>query len=64
MEDAENKGLESVADEVEGEVLSGDGEEEQDHDTAGKKKKKKKVKKMVRKNAEGPFVLDEAAIDC
>ena len=66
VEDAENKGLESVADEVEGEVLSGDGEEEQDHDTAGKKKKKKKkkVKKLVRKNAEGPFVLDEAAIDC
>ncbi len=28
VEDAENKGLESVADEVEGEVLSGDGEEE------------------------------------
>ena len=64
--DAENRGVESV--EVEEEVLSGDKEEEQDHDTAGtetpKKKKKKKVKKMVRKNAEGPFVLDEAAIDC
>ena len=64
---AENKGMESV--EVEGEELSEDGEEEQDHDTAGTEKpnksvkKKKKVKKMVRKNAEGPFVLDEADID-
>ena len=55
--DAENKGMESV--EVEGEDLSEDGEEKPKKSV----KKKKKVKKMVRKNAEGPFVLDEAEID-
>ena len=54
---------------------SADGEEEEENMTDGSDddeyvpsgtrapKKKKKVKKLVRKNAEGPFVLDEAAID-
>ena len=61
--DVEKKGRESFV--VSGEELFEDGEEEQTGIEKPKKsvKKKKTAKKMVRKNAEGAFVLDEAGID-
>ena len=66
---------ESADGEEEEENMMAGSEEEEEHMIAGSDddkyvpsgtrapKKKKKVKKLVRKSAEGPFVLDDAAID-
>ena len=57
----------NVEEKVDREELYENIDEEHEKESTEKPKKvvrkKKKVKKMVRRNAEGPFVLDEAGID-